>query len=87
MIVFLIRRRVKGMDLRRQRRALATTVLAATGMGAVLWAWLVVTRGQSIWVSGGVGILLGVAVYWVAALLLGVPDARELPGAVIRRRA
>jgi putative peptidoglycan lipid II flippase len=84
-LVYLIRRRLEGADLRRQRRALVSTVLAGTAMAGVLWLWLRFTQDLSVWVSGGAGILVGLAVYWIAALLLGVPDARDLPAAVVRR--
>jgi hypothetical protein len=54
-------------------------------MAVTIIVWLALTGDQSDWISGGVGIVLGGAVYWLVALLLGVPDAKEIPGAIFRR--
>lgn len=86
-LLVLMRRRLKGMDLQRQRRALMAILLAALAMGLALWGWLAVSEGWPVWVVGLLGIGIGALVYWVAALLLGSPEARQLPGMVMRRRA
>jgi putative peptidoglycan lipid II flippase len=85
-LVLLIRRRVGGLELRRARRGLIATLLASALMGAVLVAWLAYTAPLSVAVVAGAGVVLGLAVYWLAALTLGSPEARELPRAVLPSR-
>ena len=84
-LLWLIHRRFGGMDLRVQRRGITAIILASSAMAVTIIVWLALTGDQSDWISGGVGILLGGAVYWLVALLLGVPDAKEIPGAIFRR--
>jgi len=84
-LLWLIHRRFGGMDLRAQRRGITAIILASSAMAVAIIVWLAVTGDQSVWISGGVGIVLGGAVYWLVALLLGVPDAKEIPGAIFKR--
>ncbi len=58
---------------------------AAVLMGLGLWGWLRATSGASVWLTGGGGVVLGAAAYWLVALMLGAPEARQLPGMVLRR--
>lgn len=85
-LLFLIRRRLGGLDGCRLRRGVLATFGAAAVMTAMLFAWLGLMEGWSAWVVGGVGVLLGAAVYWLAALAFGAPEARRLPGMLLRRR-
>jgi putative peptidoglycan lipid II flippase len=84
-LLWLIHRRFGGMDLRAQRRGITAIILASSAMAVTIIIWLALTGDQSVWISGGVGIVLGGAVYWLVALLLGVPDAKEIPGAIFKR--
>ncbi len=84
-LLWLIHRKLGSMDLRAHRRVITAIILASSAMAVTILLWLALTSDQSIWISGGVGIVLGGAVYWLAALLLGVPDAKEVPGAIFRR--
>ncbi len=84
-LLWVMRRRLGGLDLRRLRRGLAASVAATTTMGVALLAWLTISEGSSMWLIGGVGIAIGAVIYWLAALALGAPEARQLPG-ILRRR-
>ncbi|MEE8567680.1 MAG: lipid II flippase MurJ, partial [Anaerolineales bacterium] len=84
-LLSMIRRRLGGLDLHRLRRGLAASVVAATTMGVVLLAWLTISDGSPMWLIGGAGVTIGAAVYWLSALALGAPEARQLPG-ILRRR-
>jgi hypothetical protein len=54
-------------------------------MAAALWAWVVASGGWSVYAVGLGGVIAGGAVYWLAALVLGAPEAREMPSLLLRR--
>lgn len=84
-LLLILRRRLEGLDLAKMQRGVLATLAAAAVMTAALVAWLRAADQASAWISGGVGVLLGVAVYWLMARALGAPEARQLPGMVLRR--
>lgn len=84
-LLWLIRRRMGGLDLGRLRRGLLASVSATFAMGVALWLWLRFTEGSSIWLTGGVGVIAGAGMYWLITLVLGAPEARQLPGLLLRR--
>jgi len=84
-LLFLMRRRLGGLDLGRLRPGLAASLIASVGMGAGLWGWLQLTGDRPAWLVALVGVALGGLLYWAAALLLRAPEARQLPGLLLRR--
>jgi len=82
----LMRRRLGGLDLGRLRPGLAASLLASVGMGAGLWGWLQLTGDRPAWLVALVGVALGGLLYWAAALVLRAPEARQIPGLLLRRR-
>ncbi len=84
-LVLLLRRRLGGLDLGKMRRGILATTAAAAVMVAALAVWARAADGFSPWVSAGAGVLLGAAIYWLAAGVFGAPEARQLPGMVFRR--
>ncbi len=84
-LLWLMRRRLGGLDLGRLRRGLLATLGASVLMGLGLWGWLRATSGASVWLTGGGGVVIGAVAYWLIALALGAPEARQLPGMVLRR--
>jgi putative peptidoglycan lipid II flippase len=85
-LLFLMRRRLGGLDLGRLRPGLAASLLASVGMGAGLWGWLQLTGDRPAWLVALVGVALGGLLYWAAALVLRAPEARQIPGLLLRRR-
>lgn len=86
-LMLLMRERFGGINIERIRRGLTASVIATILMGAILWFWLKATSGGSIYLVGIGGMVLGAAIYWFSALALGSPDARQLPGILLRRGA
>ena len=84
-LLFLMRRRLGGLDLGRLRPGLAASLIASVGMGAGLWGWLQLTGDRPAWLVALVGVALGGLLYWAAALLLRAPEARQFPGLLLRR--
>ena len=80
-----MRRRLGGLDLARARRSLAATAAAAANMGVGLWYWMQMTQGRSIWLVAGGGIVFGITIFWLLALLLRVPEASQLPHLILQR--
>ncbi|MDW8328232.1 MAG: lipid II flippase MurJ, partial [Anaerolineales bacterium] len=88
-LVWLLRRRLNGLDLVRVWPGLWRMTLAALGMGAVLAGWLWLLAGKPAWLISLGGVVLGGVTYWLLARNLQVPEARLLPEMVwsrIRRR-
>jgi putative peptidoglycan lipid II flippase len=85
LLLWLMRRRLGGLDMARSRRGLAATAAAAANMGIGLWYWMQMTQGRSIWIITGGGIGLGIAIFWVLAFLLGAPEASQLPRLILQR--
>jgi putative peptidoglycan lipid II flippase len=77
-LLALLRRRTGGLEGVRLRPGLLASLGSTLAMGICLWGWLLLTRGLGPWIRGGAGVLLGAAVYLLAAWALKAPEARQL---------
>jgi putative peptidoglycan lipid II flippase len=84
-LIWIMRRRLGGLETARLARGLLVSAVAAAGMVAGLITWLQVTAGQSALLIGAGGVIVGGAVYWLIGLVLGAPEARRLPTLLLRR--
>ncbi len=84
-LLWLMRRRLEGLDFGVIRRGLMATLAASALMGAALWIWLRAFKGETVLFIGAGGVILGAAVYWLIALALGAPETRQLPQLFLRR--
>jgi putative peptidoglycan lipid II flippase len=84
-LVWVIRRRLNGLE----GQAVVSSVARTAGGGAVmalgLLAWLALGPGRPGWLVGLGGMALGGALFWIAAALLGSPEARALPAMALAR--
>lgn len=78
LLLWLLGRQLDGLDFARIRGGLTGVVLASSVMAGAIIFWLQVTAGASEWLRGGIGVFLGLGVYWAGAYLLRVPEAREV---------
>ena len=85
-LLWLVSRRLEGIEIARIRPGIAASLLATAAMGFGLMLWLAVTEGRSAWVVALGGVGLGAAAYWLASLGLRSPEARQLPGLILARR-
>jgi putative peptidoglycan lipid II flippase len=86
LLLWLMSRRMWGLEGRQTVRSVAKGTIAAIVMAAVLWVWQRILHDASPLVVGGGGILLGASAYLGVALLLRADELRML-GALLRERA
>lgn len=76
-LLYLIRRRLKGLEGRRVWAGVGQALLSALGMaGALIW-WLQVSASLAPWLIAAVGILLGAAVFVLLAWIAGMRELKE----------
>ncbi|MGQ0603757.1 MAG: murein biosynthesis integral membrane protein MurJ [Anaerolineales bacterium] len=85
LLAWLLRRRLDGMDFARLWPGLWRTALATGVMATGLLVWNTVTAQWPPWFTALGGVMLGAAVFWLAAFALRTPEARLLPEIVLRR--
>jgi putative peptidoglycan lipid II flippase len=84
-LLWLMSRTLDGLDFVRIRRGLMGVALSACAMTVVLIIWLRMTFRASEWLRGGVGVFIGLGVYWIGAYALRVPEAREFTSIFLTR--
>lgn len=84
-LFWLMRRRLGGLNLRRLGSGAFASLLASTALAAFLIGWLRLVGGQPIWLQALGGVTAGGALYWLAALALRAPEARQLPSMIFKR--
>jgi putative peptidoglycan lipid II flippase len=77
-LVFLIRRRLNGLEEKNILTACAQALLASLVMCLALWGWLNWTNGRSVLLSAGGGVIIGAGLYALCMLGLGVGEAKSL---------
>jgi putative peptidoglycan lipid II flippase len=79
-LLYLMRRRLGGLEGRSILTVGALSGLAAAGMGAIIWLWLAHLPGLSNAISALGGVAVGGAVYLSLVTLLGVPEVSKALG-------
>jgi putative peptidoglycan lipid II flippase len=75
-LLYLMRRRLNGLEGSRVWKAVAQAILAAAGMGAGVAGWLLVSRGFSVYLITLGGVAIGVAIYAVLLVVQRTPEVR-----------
>lgn len=75
-LLFLIHRRMRGLEWKVFRKGMLLILSAAFFMILVLLIWIHSMEGRSAWMTGGGGLLLGAMSYGLAALALRLPELR-----------
>jgi len=83
-LLALIRLRLRGIQGGRMLRALGRSGLAALAMLAALLGWQAVWPNAGPWVVGGGGVVLGLAVYLLGAILLRAEEVQAVARLVRR---
>ena len=84
-LLALMQGRLEGIEFKRLAQGFGQATLAAAAMWAALWWWQRFFGDASVWLLAGGGILVGGAVYGLAAWAMRVPELGELSGALLRR--
>jgi putative peptidoglycan lipid II flippase len=92
MVVLLgiVRQRMAGLEGRRMAGSLARITFAAVVMGGVAGSLAMLLSGASVWLTGGLAVAAGVAVYLGVTLAMGSAEPRAVwtmvrPGRRVRR--
>jgi putative peptidoglycan lipid II flippase len=86
-LVLLIRRRLGGLHWAEIGRGVLATVAATGLMVLALVAWRTAGEAWSAVLVGLGGTVVGGVVFWLAALLLRAPEARQMPSLFLQRGA
>ncbi len=84
-LVFLMRRRLSGLEGSRILRGAIQALLATGLMGIALWGWLSLTANSPAILVGLGGLVIGCLVYGLVILLFKVPEVQSLLNLVRRR--
>jgi putative peptidoglycan lipid II flippase len=76
-LLYLMRRRLAGLEGMSIARLVTKSALAAGGMGAALWFWLAQSGGMPIVVQVTGGLAAGILVNALLVIALRVPEARQ----------
>ncbi len=79
-LLLLMRKRLRGLFAKQDLSNIIKGSVASAAMGGALWIWLETLGGNKAWIIAGGGILLGLLVYLIGVLTLGVKDARRVIG-------
>jgi putative peptidoglycan lipid II flippase len=77
-LLFLMRRKLKGLEGGRIVKGATKAVIAGMVMSLVLWVWLGATSDGPVWLIALGGIAIGALVYGIVVILIGVREARGL---------
>jgi len=84
-LLFIMRRRLQGLDGRKILVATGQATLATLAMSLGVWAWLSQTSSQPVWLVALGGAALGAGIYGALGMALGIREARGLMGMLSRR--
>jgi putative peptidoglycan lipid II flippase len=86
-LLYLMRRRLNGLQGRQILAGLGQSGLAGLLMAGGVWFWLAQTGGYSAWLIAGGGVAIGGLLYGLLVLVLRVPEVNAVTRAVKRRLA
>jgi putative peptidoglycan lipid II flippase len=84
-LFIFMRRRLNGIEGKSIADGAWRVGLAGLGMGTGLFVWIPLSAGMSRWLVALGGVSLGGVLYLAGVLILKVPEAKMLMGAVSRR--
>jgi putative peptidoglycan lipid II flippase len=81
-LLFLMRRRLNGLEEARLLGGLGQAALASAAMLVVLWLWEGMAQAAPVWAQAAGGIAFGLLAYALAAAVLRVPELGMLAAQV-----
>jgi putative peptidoglycan lipid II flippase len=77
-LLFLMRRRLRGLEEKQLLNGLGQAALASVAMGLALWFWIQQLSAAPLWLLAAGGVVLGLGIYLLFAWLLRVPELATL---------
>jgi putative peptidoglycan lipid II flippase len=77
-LLYLMRRRLKGLQASDLLKSVYQSGIASLGMAAAILAWTAFTSEAPAWLEAGAGVLLGALVYLLIVWLIGVQEVRSM---------
>ncbi len=84
-LLFLMRRRLNGLDGKNILTGVGQAGIATLVMSLGLWLWIVQMGNNAVWLVMGMGVILGASIYLLSTLVLGVREARGAAALLYRR--
>jgi len=77
-LLFIMRRRLSGLEGGKILNGVLKALLAGVVMCAALWGWSRLTAASSMWLVGLCGIAIGVLAYIISLMILRVPELKMI---------
>lgn len=77
-LLYLMRRRLKGLQERDLLRGIVQSGVASLGMAAAILTWMAFAGEAPAWLNASAGVLLGALVYLGIVWMLGVQEVRSI---------
>jgi putative peptidoglycan lipid II flippase len=77
-LLFIMNKRLQGLENARLLQGLAQALVGSAVMGLVIWGWLAFAGAQANWAIAIIGISLGLFFYGGISWLLRIPELNEL---------
>jgi putative peptidoglycan lipid II flippase len=84
-LLYIMRRRLGGLEESQVLAGLGQAAIASLAMGVAIWIWVQRMGSSPLWLLAGGAIALGLLVYVIAAFVLRVPELQAVFGAIRRR--
>lgn len=84
-LLWILRRRLDGIDGRRLAEGFARSLVASAGLGAALVGLLTLLGEEPAWLTLGISVVVGLPLYAGFAWLLRIEEMRMFTGAIVGR--
>ncbi|MBN1265038.1 MAG: murein biosynthesis integral membrane protein MurJ [Anaerolineales bacterium] len=85
LLLFLLRKKLGGLNFQRLKKPLLGMLAATVAMGTFLWLLLDLGSGMPFWIISAGGVLGGAGLYYGSTRLLGLAEAVEVPNLFLQR--
>ncbi len=77
-LLFLMRRKLGGLEGKRVLKGTSQSLLATLIMVLAVWGWMGLTHARQAWLVGGGGVVIGSLVYGLGVVGLKVPEVQSM---------
>jgi putative peptidoglycan lipid II flippase len=84
-LFIMMRKRLNGIEGKQILNGFVLSTLGVLFMSLIIFGWLNLGKGLSVWIVTPIGIVLGGGIYFAALWILRVPELQYLVSGVLRR--